>query len=270
VKTYSTYAHALISGRRLEDKLQAPLGDLIDDGPGAQPVRPEKPGRSQKLEIAPRGVEVKVPPVSGMHDPDQRVRILHALANHELQATELFAWALLAFPDTPPSFRRGLLTILAEEQRHMALYIDRVRAHGHEFGDFPVTGHFWHRIKSVKTPLEFICTMGLTFENANLDFSGEYAAAAREAGDDETARVIDIVHGDEIRHVAFSWRWLRRLSGSDDAWQTYVANLSKPLHPGRARGKHFNRQSRELAGLDASFIDRLEAELPKRPGGAPR
>ena len=30
-----------------------------------------------------------------MRDPAQRARILHALANHELQAIELFAWALL-------------------------------------------------------------------------------------------------------------------------------------------------------------------------------
>jgi len=29
----------------------------------------------------------------------QRALILHALANHELQAIELFAWALLAFTD---------------------------------------------------------------------------------------------------------------------------------------------------------------------------
>jgi IS4 transposase len=27
-----------------------------------------------------------------MRDPAQRARILHALANHELQAAELFAW----------------------------------------------------------------------------------------------------------------------------------------------------------------------------------
>jgi len=36
----------------------------------------------------------------------------HALANHELQAIELFAWAVLAFPDTPIAFRRGLIAIL--------------------------------------------------------------------------------------------------------------------------------------------------------------
>ena len=40
--------------------------------------------------------------------------------------------------------------------------------------------------------------MGLTFENANLDFAGDYAAAARACGDDATAAVLDQVHADEI------------------------------------------------------------------------
>ena len=58
------------------------------------PLRLAAPGRPANLGIVPvkRGI---VPPVAGMHDPAQRARILHALANHELQAIELFAWALL-------------------------------------------------------------------------------------------------------------------------------------------------------------------------------
>ena len=68
-----------------------------------------------------------MPPIAGMRDPAQRARILHALANHELQAIELFAWALLAFPDAPLAFRRGLVAILADEQRHLALYMRAAR-----------------------------------------------------------------------------------------------------------------------------------------------
>ena len=45
--------------------------------------------------------------------------------------------------------------------------------------------------------------MGLTFENANLDFAGDYARAARACGDVATADALDQVHADEIRHVHF-------------------------------------------------------------------
>ena len=115
-----------------------------------------------------------MPPPAAWPDVAQRVRILHALANHELQAAELFAWALLAFPDAPAALRRGWLGILAEEQRHCRLYIARVEASGAHFGDFPVSGHFWRKAAAIRTPFEFVCAMGLTFENANLDFTGDY------------------------------------------------------------------------------------------------
>jgi uncharacterized ferritin-like protein (DUF455 family) len=205
-----------------------------------------------------------------MRDPQQRARILHALANHELQAIELFAWAVLAFPDTPAAFRRGLLAILADEQRHLALYVERLAAHGVALGDLPVTGHFWNKLDHLAGPCEFVCAMNLTFENANLDFSGEYAAAARAAGDEATSRALEQVHADEIRHVHFGWVWMQKLAGDRDSWQTYLAHVRPPLGPQRARGVRFDREARRRAGLDEDFIAALEATAPTRPSGEPR
>ena len=206
-----------------------------------------------------------------MQDVSQRRRILHAFANHELQAAELFAWMLLAFPDEPPSFRRGLLSILVEEQEHCELYIERLQALGGDFGDYPVTGHFWNRMADVETPLDFVCTMGLTFESANLDFGKEYALAAREVGDLETAIAIEKVHEDEIRHVAFAWRWLQRWKPEQaSSWQTFTETLKFPLAPSRARGATMDRDSRVKAGLDDEFIDELERAEAKRPNGKSR
>ncbi len=101
--------------------------------------------------------------------------------------------------------------------------------------------------------------MSLTFENANLDHTEEYAAAARRAGDLKTATVIERVHRDEIDHVRFGWTWLQRFKAEDvSAWDAYRANLTWPLRPSRARGRIFDREGREAAGLDAEFIRRLE------------
>jgi uncharacterized ferritin-like protein (DUF455 family) len=198
-----------------------------------------------------------------MADPAQRPRILHALANHELQAAELFAWALLAFPQAPSDFRRGLLRILDDEQRHTRMYIARVEDAGASFGDFPVHGYFWSKIESITTPLRFLCAMSLTFENANLDHTEEYAEAARRAGDLKTATVIERVHADEIDHVRFGWTWLQVFKGKDEpAWDTFRANLTWPLRPSRARGRVFDREGREAAGLDPDFIRRIEQSEP--------
>lgn len=290
------YARALVEATALADKLRPPPNgplrvhttngergsdrsvgpDAEGGGQGARggselvPIRLTAPGRPDNLRIRPAR-SVKVPKKAAMAHRDQRGRILHALANHELQAIELFAWAVLAFPDMPIGFHNGLLAIIADEQRHLQLYMDCMAPLGVRFGDLPVTGHFWHKIPTVSTPLQFVCTMGLTFENANLDFANEYTEYAQAGGDEATVRALEVVHRDEIRHVRFAWIWLNKLkSPTESAWDAYVANLTWPLSPERARGKTFDEGSRVAAGLSPEFIARLSAVMPKRPSGAPR
>jgi uncharacterized ferritin-like protein (DUF455 family) len=262
------HALALLRATTLDGKLAPPPDDLELDDP-EPPLYVREPGRPASLAIAP-GRSVSVPPVAGMRDPSQRARILHALVNHELQAAELFAWALLAFPDAPRPFRAGLVGILRDEQRHARMYLARLEAHGLRFGDCPVTGHFWGKLDQMRTPIGFVCAMGLTFENANLDFAGEYARAARAAGDLETARVLDEVHADEIGHVRFAWTWLGKLAPDRDPWEAYNATVRFPLGPARARGATFDAEARTRAGIDDAFVAALAAAVPKRPGGGPR
>lgn len=248
------FARSVVLTEDLDAKLAPPPAGLTDHEPG-EPLRIAVPGRPPHL----RFQRVEVPSIEGFHDPAQRVRILHALANHELQAAELFAWALLAFPEAPPDFRRGLLRVLQDEQRHTRMYIARVEDHGARFGGFPVNGYFWKKTGSITTPLRFLCAMSLTFENANLDHTTEYVEAARRAGDEKTAAVIERVHLDEIEHVRFGWTWLQVFKGGgESAWDTYRSNLDWPLRPAKARGRTFHREGREAAGLDAEFIRRLE------------
>jgi uncharacterized ferritin-like protein (DUF455 family) len=249
------FAHTVVSTGDLGVKLAPASAELTDEEPGP-PLRIAQPGRPPGLEFQRR---IEVPPIEGMPDPAQRPRILHALANHELQAAELFAWALLAFPGAPREFRRGLLKILADEQRHTRMYIARLEDAGARFGDFAVSGYFWNKIGEITSPLAFVCAMSLTFENANLDHTIDYEEAARRAGDAKTAAVIERVHRDEIEHVRFGWTWFQRFKPKDEpAWETFEANLAWPLRPTKGKGRTFHRAEREAAGLDAEFIRRLE------------
>lgn len=266
--TARSYAHAIVTSDTLDGKLVPPPADLVLED--AEPaLHLPAPGRPANLAIVP-GRAARVPPIAGMRDPAQRARILHALANHELQAIELFAWAVLAFPDAPLAFRRGLVAILADEQRHLGLYRARLAALGTAFGDLPVTGHFWNKLDHLGTPLAFVCAMGLTFENANLDFAGDYAAAARACGDEATAAALLQVHEDEIAHVHFGWIWLQKLAGDRDPWEAYTANVRHPLGPRRARGAVLDRDARRRAGFSEEFIAALDAVAPTRPSGEPR
>jgi len=252
----------VVTSTRLEDKITpAPDGPeaLTDREPG-EPLRVMTPGRPPNLQIVP-GREVKVPSIDGMADRPQRARIVHAFANHELQAAELFAWALLAFPDAPPEFRRGLAGILDDEQRHTRMYIARSEALGLPFGEEPVSGYFWGKVEHIDSPAAFVCAMSLTFENANLDHTVDYAAAARNAGDAKLASVIDRIHDDEVEHVRFGWTWLGRFKPEHQSmWEAFRANLTWPLRPLKAKGARFYPEGRVAAGLDPEFIRLLEAE----------
>lgn len=253
------FARRIVESSSLVVKLTPPEEELTDERPGP-PLRHRWPTRPAELEIARQ--PVRMPSVQGLGDPDQRLRILHSLANHELQAAELFAWALLAFPDAPPELRRGLLAILQDEQRHTRMYLARLEAHGGRLGQYPVSGYFWSKVEHIHSPLDFICAMSLTFENANLDHTTESAAAARAGRDPKTAAVIDQVHRDEIEHVRFGWKWLQIFKADDEsAWEAYARSLHWPLRPEKARARRFHPEGRRSAGLDEEFIRRLEATL---------
>ncbi|MCE9635987.1 MAG: ferritin-like domain-containing protein [Planctomycetes bacterium] len=267
-RTVREYCLDLLAAESVGGKLVPPDG-LLDIAPGPA-IRVDSPSRPPGLTIV-AGRQARTPSILGMADPAQRRRILHAFASHELQAIEIFAWALLAFPDAPRSFREGCVGIIREEQAHLRLYMDRIEALGGHFGDEPVSGHFWRRVPSIRTPLEFVCTMGLTFENANLDFASEHAAAARLAGDEPTAAALDRVRRDEIRHVRFAWEHLLLWKEPEQTpWEAYRSNVSPPLGASRARGATFDADCRRAAGFDDEFVTRLASTAPERPGGATR
>ncbi|MGE0431321.1 MAG: DUF455 family protein [Planctomycetota bacterium] len=266
------FAWRVVTTDSIDEKLAPPPGDLTDEHPALEPGTPlpEAPGRPPELQIVP--VEAaRVPALPGMNDDWQRGRIIHAFANHELQAAELFALALLAFPDAPPAFRRGLLRVLQDEQFHTTLYIRRLGRMGLRFGEYPVSGYFWNKTGRMTTPAAFVSAMSLTFENANLDHTLEYAAAARAAGDEETAALLDRVHGDEINHVRFGWTWLERFreDPSQSMWDAWNANIDWPLRAARARGQVVHHEPRRAAGMSDEFIRQLETAGPDDATDAP-
>ncbi len=251
------FALRIVSTDNLEEKLSPPPAGMTDRDPGTA-LRIESPGRPAELRIVPAR-DGRVPSIEGLHDPRQRRHIIHSFANHELQAAELFAWAILAFPEAPPEFRQGLLAILDDEQRHTRMYIARLSEWDLRLGAFPVTGYDWNKVGAITTPLRFVCAMSLTFENANLDYTLDYAGAAERIGDRKTARLLRQVHLDEIEHVRFGWEWLQRLKEDGvPAWEAYRRNVTWPLRPALATGATFHPESRAAAGLDPEAIRGLE------------
>lgn len=244
----------------LEEKLLAPphgLKALTDEQPGpAVPWR--RPARPEHLRIAPKRRRRKFPHPTAMDREEMRIRSLHAFANHELMALEMMAWALLAFPEAERTFRKGLANILLEEQGHFRLYCRRLEQMGVSFGDLPVNDHFWRVGADIASPLDWVCAMHLTFEQSNLDHAPFYGRLFREAGDEESARLMQQIFEDEIQHVRFGARWLKQLGPADcSAFDTFARHctVSNPVE--RARGLEYQEDARRQAGLDEDFIRSL-------------
>jgi len=224
---------------------------------------PDRPVRSASLAMS--GGAGRLPRPGQLGDPEARARCIARFAHHELMAVELFAWALLRWPDQPAALKRGWLRVLSEEQEHCRLYVERLGALGFSLADFRHSDYFWKHIPSIGTSshgiVAFLCAVGLTFEQANLDFTPRYAQAFRAVGDAATARVCDLVHAEEIGHVALAATWVRRLTPGDadasplDLVAAYEQAIPFPLSAARAKGRPFDLEARRRAGLEASFIE---------------
>jgi uncharacterized ferritin-like protein (DUF455 family) len=167
-------------------------------------------------------------------------------------------WALLAFPDTPRSFRRGLVRICLDEVRHMRMYVAHIERLGHAYGEFPVRDWFWERVAGCGSPVEYVAVMGIGFEGGNLDHAERFAERFERAGDAEAARIERQVGREEVAHVRFAMRWFERWTGGQD-FSTWVAHLPSPLSPILMRGEPLNREARRAARMDERFLAALAA-----------
>ncbi len=268
--TVREYCRHLLESGDIASKLAPPLapggGDLDDREPGPA-LYIDRPTREAGLCM--RGGAKRLPALDELTDPSARATCLRRFAHHELMAVELFAWALLLWPDVPRRLRQAWLRTLHDEQRHLGLYLCRLHELGSDLSDEPLSDYFWKHAAAIhagtRGPLGFLSAMGLTFEQANLDFTLLYRDAFRGAGDEESARVSQRVHEDEQRHVKLAVRWLERLKRPDESdIEAYEASVPFPLGAARAKGRAFSVSARRGAGLSDAMIEYVRQARPSR------
>ncbi len=252
------FAEQVLFATTLDEKLRCP--EVITDArPGSPLATPEAPGRPADLCFKPQGSgKADFPGIHRLEREHERGRLLHFFANHELLATELMALVLLRFPDAPDAFRRGVVQTLKDEQVHTRLYLERMKSCGIQFGEIPVSGYFWRSVSAMENPLDYVASLCLTFEQANLDFCRYFARGFQTVGDVDTARLLDRIYRDEIGHVAHGLKWFRHWKNPRESdWEALCRQLKFPLSPQRAKGITLNVEGRRAAGFDPAFIAEL-------------
>lgn len=253
------WARLILEADTLDQKLLNP-GKLTDNDPGL-PVFYKEPVRPPGMGFNKRSKQEKLPSFQDLRNEEHRAVCLHRFAGHELLAVEIMAYALIAFPEAPKDFRKGLIKTLKEEQGHVRLYMRRLKELGLNFGDLPLYKHFWAAVKFLHNPIQYVSVMSLTFEMANLDFAPTYGLYFDKFNDPKSSNLMRQIFKDELRHVNFGWQWLNQMKGIEDSsWDTYVEALPPYLTPKRARGQVFHEDHRRMAGIPDTWINNFKKQ----------
>jgi uncharacterized ferritin-like protein (DUF455 family) len=254
------WATRILSADTLEEKLLAP-DELTDHAPGP-PVLWKTPSRPIGMEFKRHTAKEKLPKFSEHADVDKRAACLHRFAGHELLAVEVMAYALLAFPEAPKHFRRGVANTLCEEQGHVKLYLARMKELGMNLGDMPLYRHFWAYVPFFTSPVHYVSVMSLTFEMANLDFAPLYGRSFAKHGDEKSAALMQTILTDEIKHVSFGWQWLKKLKKPEHSeWDVWRDSLPPLMLPKRAQGFEFFEDHRKSAGVSDEWLAAFKAAI---------
>jgi uncharacterized ferritin-like protein (DUF455 family) len=247
----------ILSATTLEEKLFSPT-ILTDENPGPA-LYWDTPSRPVGMEFKKKSKEEKLPPFHEHADADKRAACLHRFAGHELLAVEMMAFSLLAFPEAPKHFRKGLCATLKEEQEHVRLYCARLKQMGVEFGDMPLYKHFWAHTPFIRSPLQYVSMMSLTFEQANLDFAPLYCKSFSKQGDTLSAELMQRILDDEIGHVSFGMHWLQKLKTPEESsWDAWRNSLPERLTIKRAKGFLVFEEHRRKAHIPEDWIQKIK------------
>jgi uncharacterized ferritin-like protein (DUF455 family) len=137
----------------------------------------------------------------------------------------------------------------------------RLAALGAGYGDLPAHDGLWQAaMETADDLLARLAVVPMVLEARGLDVTPAMIEKLHAAGDTDSAAALQVIHDDEIGHVAAGRRWFEALCetrGLDPVptWQDLIRRRFKGgLKP------PFNTRSRDLAGLYEDYYGPLAAE----------
>ena len=151
---------------------------------------------------------------SSMSEDARRER-LHRHMNNEMGALEIAAQCLADFTESPWELRMQLARQAFDERRHVHALHQRLRQLGGFKGEFPIGNFEWAVTNMCDTLAARLAIQNRTFEAGQMDLLGGLRQIWRSVGDERTAEVLEHILADEINHVRFANRWIRKLVQAD-------------------------------------------------------
>ncbi len=228
--------------RRLAHRFDVAMPDV--------PARPDRPEL-----VAPRDL----PRRKRGGSERARVAMLHAFAHIEFVAIDLaFDCAGRFGEGQPRSFVDDWSSVGADEAMHFAMLDRRLCALGSSYGALPAHDGLWEAAERTRDDLiARLAVVPMALEARGLDVTPATVDRFAANGDARSARILQRIFTDEIRHVAIGERWFRRCC---DAAQIEPIGMWRTLMSGRFAGivkPPFNDSARRSAGLTLDYYGTL-------------
>ncbi len=229
-------------------------------------MMPDRPAREGRPELLPAN---RMPRRGKGGNAANRIALLHAIAHIEYVAIDLAFDLVGRFGSLfPRAFADDWMQVGAEEAMHFALLKRRLRSSGSFYGALPAHDGLWEAAEATAhDALARLAIVPMVLEARGLDVTPQMIARFDAAGDVRSARMLDRILHDEVRHVSAGVRWFRQacMGGSDspqEAWRQLVAQ-----HFGGSLKPPFNDSARAAAGLTIDFYQAVaesHAYLPQK------
>ncbi|MBS0497661.1 MAG: ferritin-like domain-containing protein [Proteobacteria bacterium] len=225
------------------------LASHHEPDPILEPGRPDKP-----VLVAPGDV-----PKRRLGNRAGLIALIHAVTHIEFNAINL-AWdAVYRFRNLPRQFYADWIKVAAEEAYHFQLLRRRLNELGSDYGEFPAHNGLWDMaVRTAFDPLVRMALVPRVLEARGLDVTPGMIERLRQADDEKTVTVLEIILRDEIGHVAIGSHWFQYLCQQRglDAARTFH-ELVGHYFPGQICGP-FHYEARQQAGFSAAELEALE------------
>lgn len=166
------------------------------------PGAPEKPKLVSPLEVPKRHIGSK----------EGHAGLFHALAHIEFNAINLAIDACYRFQNMPHEYYANWLSVANDEVYHFRLLNEHLSRLGYTYGDFNAHTGLWDMaIRTENNILHRIALVPRVLEARGLDAIPEIKKKVLKINDHDGAKILDIIHRDEINHVKFGDKWFKYL-----------------------------------------------------------
>lgn len=214
---------------------------------------PDRPARPPLPELLPPNAM----PKRGRGGSERgRIALLHALAHIEFVAIDLALDAAGRFGEQRgEQFVDDWLSVAADEAMHFSLLARRLEALGSFYGAMPAHDGLWDAAQETAHDVAArLAVVPMVLEARGLDVTPVTVERFVQAGDERSARILQRIFDDEIRHVRFgTTHFLKVCEERGDSPPVLWGSLVRRHFRGAVKPP-FNNSARRSAGLSCELM----------------